>query len=187
MLVNLMNRSIPTPRGSVVIREANVADAFPFRELRLEALRDNPTAFPVDYETNASQPPTYWQGRLKANEDANLFFAEHEHRLIGMTGIMRGDSPKTKHSAEILAVYVRPAWRGLHIAEAMIEACIEWAKSKEVNIVKLGVVIPNPSAVRCYQRCGFKICATQPRGIFYEGQYYDGYLMYRDLNPTKEQ
>lgn len=182
-----MNRSILTPRGEILVRRADPADAIPFRELRLEALQESPTAFPADYQVSATQPSSYWQGRLKEEEDAILLFAEHERRLIGMTGITRGDSPKTKHSAEIWGVYVRPEWRGLHIAEALIEACIEWAKSKEVNIVKLGVVIPNPSAVHCYQRCGFSISATQPQGIFYEGQYYDGYLMYRDLNSTKEQ
>jgi GNAT superfamily N-acetyltransferase len=104
-----------------------------------------------------------------------------------MTGIMRGQSPKTKHSADIWGVYVHSEWRGLHIAEALIERCIEWAKSNDVNIVKLGVVIPNASAVHCYQRRGFTISATEPRGIFYDGQYFDGHLMYRDLNLTKEQ
>lgn len=182
-----MNKSIPTARGVIVIREASLADLTQFRELRLRALQDSPTAFPADYQANANQPSSYWQDRLKEDENGNLFLAEHEPRLIGMTGIMRGQSPKTKHSADIWGVYVHSEWRGLHIAGALIERCIEWAKSKDVNIVKLGVVIPNESAVRCYQRCGFTISATQPRGIFHGGQYYDGYLMYRDLNSTKEQ
>ena len=186
MKLHQMNRSILTPCGAIVIREASLADAIQFRELRLEALQDTPTAFPADYLTNASQPPSYWQDRLKEEEGAIIFFAEHEHRLIGMMGIARGRSPKTKHSADIWGVYIRPEWRGLHIAEALIETCIEWAKSRDVNIIKLGVITASTSAVRCYQRCGFTIYGTEPRGIFYNGQYYDGYLMYRDLNPTEE-
>ncbi len=177
---------ITTSRGAIVIREASLEDAIPFRELRLEALQDSPTAFPADYQINANQPPSYWRDRLKEEEDTIVFFAGHEHQLIGMTGITRGHSPKTKHSADIWGVYTRPEWRGLHIAEVLIEACIEWAKSKDVNIIKLGVITPNTSAVRCYQRCGFTIYGAEPRGIFYDGRYYDGYLMYRDLNLTKE-
>jgi len=99
-----------------------------------------------------------------------------------MTGIRRGKTSKTKHGATIWGVYVRPQWRGLHIAESLIDACLAWAKSNEVNIVKLGVTAASTSAVRCYQRCGFIIYGTEPRSIFYDGQYYDGYLMYRNLN-----
>src|SRR5574341_2457055 len=96
-----MIRSITTSRGRIIIRDATPADTMPFRELRLEALQDNPTAFSADYQTNASQPPDFWQDRLKEDENATIFFAEHEHHLIGMTGILRGRSPKTKHSAWI--------------------------------------------------------------------------------------
>jgi len=181
-----MIRSITTARGTIVIREANLADAEQFRELRLYALQDSPTAFSADYDINASRPSEYWHDRLKEDEDSIIFFAEHEHQLIGMMGIARGHSRKNKHSAEIWGVFVRPEWRGLHIAESLIEACVGWATSKAVNIIKLGVLAAGTSAVRCYQRCGFIIYGTEPRGIFYDDQYYDGFLMYRDLNPTEE-
>jgi len=61
----------------------------------------------------------------------------------------------------------------------LVKACIQWAREREVNIVKLGVLTASTSAIRCYQRCGFTIYGTEPRGIFYDGHYYDGYLMYR--------
>ena len=170
-----------TSRGTITIREAGAADVLQYRELRLHALQNAPTAFSSDYEVNLSQPISFWEGRLARSPSRTLFFAEFETQLIGMTGIGKGESPKTKHSADIYSVYVQPAWRGLHIAEALIEACIEWAKAREVNIVKLGVLSSSTSAIRCYQRCGFIIYGTEPRGIFYEGQYYDGYLMYRDV------
>jgi RimJ/RimL family protein N-acetyltransferase len=63
----------------------------------------------------------------------------------------------------------------------LIETCITWAKTRQVNIVKLGVMTNNTSAVRCYERCGFTIYGTEPRGILYEGKYYDEYLMARSL------
>jgi ribosomal protein S18 acetylase RimI-like enzyme len=174
--------TIETSRGSVVIREAISSDAAHFRELRLDALQDSPIAFPADYMVNANHPMNFWEKRLDTNGTEIIFFAEHENQLIGMTGIRRGESPKTKHSATIWGVYVRPEWRGLRIAESLIEACIEWAKQNDVNIAKLGVTVSSTSAVRCYQRCGFIIYGTEPREILYEGQYYDGYLMYRSLD-----
>jgi RimJ/RimL family protein N-acetyltransferase len=172
---------LETRLGSVLVREAIVSDAEQFRELRLHSIQDSPIAFPADYTVYVNHPMSFWESRLKSDETRTLFFAEHENGLIGMTGIYRGELPKTKHSATIWGVYVRPEWRGLHIAESLIEACIGWAKSNEVNIVKLGVTAASTAAVRCYQRCGFIIYGTEPRGIFYDGQYYDGYLMYRSL------
>jgi len=174
--------NIETKRGSVVVREATISDAEQFRELRLDALQDSPIAFPADYMVNVNHPMSFWEDRLKTDGIGTIFFAEHENQLLGMMGIRRGETSKTKHSASIWGVYVRPKWRGLRIAESLIEACIGWAKSKDVNIIKLGVVAASTSAVHFYQRCGFTIYGTEPRGIFYDGQYYDGYLMYRSLD-----
>ena len=109
--------------------------------------------------------------------ESAIFFAEYEDRLIGMTGIARGSSPKTKHGAEIWGVYVTPQWRGLHIAEELIQSCKEWAQAREIVILRLAVVASNQAAVRCYERCGFVTYGTEPRSLFYEGKYYDEYLM----------
>jgi len=182
-----MIKNLQTPRGMVAIREANLTDAAQFKTLRLDALRENPTAFSADYQTNADQPISYWEGRLKDDENGTIFFAEFDEHLIGMTGIRIGQSVKTKHGASIWGVYVRAEWRGLHIAGALIESCIHWAKARQVNIVKLGVATNNTSAVRCYERCGFTVYGTDPGGIFYEGKYYDEYLMSRAINSTEEQ
>ena len=177
-----MNHSIETTRGTIVIREAIPADVMQYRELRLFALQDAPTAFSADYQTQLSRPMSFWEGRLNFDEFGTIFFSEHAGNLIGMTVIRQRELPKTKHSAEILSVYVRPEWRGLHIAEGLIDSCVQWAKAREVNILKLGVMTNNTSAVRCYERCGFKIYGTEPRDVYYAGKYYDLHLMYRDIS-----
>lgn len=178
-----MNKSLNTARGILLIREANPVDALRFRELRLEALQDSPIAFSADYQQNLNHPPKYWQDRLTMQPDeATIFLAEHEARLIGMTGIMRSSSPKTRHSAWVWGVYVSPAWRGLRVADELIHACFEWAKPRRIVLAKLGVAAVNQPAIKCYQRCGFKTYGTEPRAVFYAGKYYDEYLMSVDLD-----
>lgn len=159
-----------------------MADVGPYRELRLFALQESPLAFGQDHETSLSYPLEYWRDRLQNDEYSITFIVEHEQRLLGMTGIIRRPMPKARHSATIIGVFVHPDWRGLRIAESLIETCIGWAKSKDIVVVKLGVNADNTPAIRCYERCGFTIYGTEPRGIYYDGKYYNNHLMYRDLD-----
>ena len=178
-----MNSSFTTQRGTILIREASPTDAVAFRDLRLYALQDSPVAFGGDYQTSLNQPPHYWEERLTMHADeATIFFAEHEQQLLGMSGIRRGNSPKTRHIASVWSVYVRPEWRGLHIAEELIRACLAWAKARTIVAARLGVNAANTSAIRCYERCGFRISGTEPRAIYYEGKYHDFYTMYCPLD-----
>jgi RimJ/RimL family protein N-acetyltransferase len=165
--------------GTIEIREATPADAARYRELRLEALQTSPIAFSADYQQNLKQPHSYWLERLTMQpEEATIFFAEQEGSLIGTTGIMRNSSPKTRHSAWIWGVYVTSKWRGLRIADELIFSCFAWARARNIVIAKLGVAVVNSSAIRCYERCGFKIYGTEPRAVFVDGRYYDEHLMY---------
>lgn len=171
---------LPTPSGQVIIRAATLADVAAYRELRLEALKNHPTAFGQDYAEALSRPQKYWEETLTINNEEKAIFlaeAEHKRELIGMTGISRRLSNKSMHSANIWGVYVKPEWRGNHLAETLIRSCLAWAKEQGVVIVKLGVLANNQSAVRCYERCGFETYGVEPKGLFHENVFYDGYLM----------
>jgi len=180
-----MIRSITTSRGTILIREAKPEDAVPFRGLRLEALQDSPIAFTADYHKNLNHPSKYWEDMLTMPADeCTIFLAIDRNNLIGMTGIARGSSPKTRHGAWIWGVYVTPAWRGLHIAEELITSCFTWGKARNIILAKLGVAAVNKSAIRCYERCGFKTYGTEPRAVCVDGKYYDEHLMYCLLNKS---
>jgi hypothetical protein len=90
----------------VTIRKARIDDARAFQDLRLEALRGNPTVFSADYAVNLALPQEHWTERLRQLDDQTsaLFFAEDVQELAGMGGIVRGSSPKTMHSGMIYGV-----------------------------------------------------------------------------------
>ena len=173
-----MIKAMSTPRGRISIRQSKPEDASNFRELRLGALQDSPTSFSMDYEKALNQPLKYWEDMLTMNDqESTIFLAGSDDQLVGMTGIVRGRSQKTHHSADVWGVYVKPQWRGLHIAEELIRCCLAWAKARSVVIARLGVTTINKSAIRCYERCGFQIHASESRALLYEDQYYDFYMM----------
>lgn len=174
--------TIITPRGTVIIRAGLEADAPAYRDLRLEALRNHPEAFSSDYETYAAKPMGYWVERLNFTQPANasiLFFAVHGGDLIGMCGVAYSRARKSRHSAYLVSMYVRPEWRGRGIADGLVAACLDWARAREITILKLGVAASNIPAIRCYVRCGFQVYGLEPQAIYHEGVYYDELLMAR--------
>jgi RimJ/RimL family protein N-acetyltransferase len=175
-----MQQTLETPRGVVTLRPSLDSDLVDFRELRLEALRNNPASFGSDYDTVKANPMQFWISRLYAgSEDGALYFALHGEDLIGMCGIQLGTSPKTRHSATIWGVYVKPVWQGLHIARNLIENCIEWGNHHGVKVAKLAVVADNASAIRCYEGCGFTVYGRDPKAMRHAGVFYDELLMSR--------
>jgi RimJ/RimL family protein N-acetyltransferase len=165
----------------VSIRPATVDDAEAFRELRLEALRTSPTAFSADYDTDASYPISYWQARLQPNDNNAILFAVADNKLVGMCGLYREISPKTRHFGVIWGVYVNQAWRGQGIARKLAHTAIDWAREHEVSRVRLFVVTTNIAAIQCYTACGFTVYGLEVQSLYYNGVYYDELLMARPV------
>ncbi|HLF24854.1 MAG TPA: GNAT family N-acetyltransferase [Anaerolineae bacterium] len=175
---------LTTSRGPITIRAVTEADTAAARDLRLESLQLHPTAFGADYATQLNQPMTYWIDWVRArasDRDQTLQVAVDGETLVGMTGLRQGYAPKMAHNGMIWGVYVRPDWRGLHLAEALIETCIAWARTRGVRLVKLAVVTTNTSAIRCYTRCGLRVYGVEPQVIYSDGVYYDELLMAREI------
>ncbi len=179
-----MTRTVSTSKGSITIRSANQSDAEALFELRLEALAAHPEAFAADVEITRGRGVDAWKKLIiqDANDQSGtIIIATVGDEFIGMTGIGRGHWPKTQHTAIIWGVYVNHKWRGLRIAEAMLEECITWAHEHGIIVAKLGVVTTNQAAIRCYQRAGFAVYGTEPKSNYVDGEYYDEYLMARSV------
>jgi RimJ/RimL family protein N-acetyltransferase len=181
----ILNQSIiHTSKGDVLIRPTQTDDAPAYRTLRLEGLRAHPEAFGADYATSAARPIEYWQERMHSGaggEQGITYVADASDELIGMTALVRNDLAKTRHAGSIFGVYTRADWRGTGVANALLEACVAYARELGLRLVKLGVVTTNASAIRLYQRCGFSVYGVEPEAIQHDGVYYDELLMVRRI------
>jgi RimJ/RimL family protein N-acetyltransferase len=177
----ILNQSIiHTSKGDVLIRPTRTDDAPAYRALRLEGLRAHPEAFGADYATSAARPIAYWQERMQSGaggQQGITYVAFAAGELIGMAALVRNDLAKTRHAGSIFGVYARPDWRGTGVADALIEACVAYARELGLRLVRLGVVTTNASAIRLYQRCGFQVYGVEPEAIQHDGVYYDELLM----------
>ena len=178
-----MNDNTAPARSAPIIREADVADIDAYRELRLEGLRVHPEAFGSDYEASLARPREWWEARVAPKgDDGALLVAADGDELVGTAGIVRGNSPKQRHGAVIVGVYVRPAWRGRGVADALLERCLAWAREHGVWKVTLGVATVNTPAIRRYLACGFTVYGVEPDVILLpDGTAYDELLMVRKV------
>ncbi len=174
---------LQTHAGIVTIRPAVPADAAALRTMRLEALERDSFAFSTDVDTAAQEPVLAWAERIARYASAGegeIQVALCGDEYVGMFGITRGIKPKVRHNAWIWGAYVREAWRGLHIGEASLNGCVEWARAQGLAIVKLGVAAINTPAIRCYTRCGFAVYGLEPKANLDKGVYIDELLMARE-------
>lgn len=180
-----MSITLSTDRGLVLIRPTCAEDALAYRALRLAALQQHPEVYGADYGERAASPRSYWHDLVQRGAGGPTgvtFVAAANDELIGMTNVVCSTNGKLKHSASLHGVYVQAPWRGAGIADALVQACLAWAREHGVRVVKLGVVTTNAAAIKLYRRCGFSVYGVEPEGIFWNGSYYDELMMVRRLH-----
>jgi RimJ/RimL family protein N-acetyltransferase len=172
--------SLTTQRGQVTIRPTREDDAAAYRALRLQGLLAHPAVFGADYDSSAARPIEHWRERMRigaGNDEQVSYVAEAAGQLIGMTTMVRNDLPKTRHGGSIFGVYTDPEWRGTGVADALLEACADYARGLGVRVLRLGVATHNASAIRLYLRCGYTVYGIEPESLHVDGVYYDELLM----------
>lgn len=145
-----------------VVRRVRAEDWPRLRALRLEALEDTPMGFLERYEDALKITDEGWQFRAHRGSEAGdsaQFVADQCGREDGsFLGTMVG-FPDTSGSDEVwlAAVYVTPAWRGRGraVADALLDAVVDWARSRNASRMLLEVHEDNASARAFYRRRGF--------------------------------
>ena len=119
------------------------------RAVRLQALQDAPGAFATLYEKAAAESDDIWQTRLESSEAAT-FMATRDVQDIGMAvGAPYGED------LGLFAMWVAPGARGQGAAVGLVEAVINWARSRGGRALYLDVADDNVAAQRLYARHGF--------------------------------
>ena len=108
-----------------------------YRNLRLEALKNDPVAFGSSYEEEIKISKVIWKKRIK-----NTLFALLDGKPVGMIVYVFQNKLKTKHIANIFGVYVKKEYRSKGIGEKLVESAISSIKKNKV-IVKIDLTV-NP-------------------------------------------
>ncbi|HHU24932.1 MAG: GNAT family N-acetyltransferase [Bacilli bacterium] len=102
-------------------------------------------------------------------------------KIVGNAQIAFKKRFKVCHRASIGIGIIKAYWnRG--IGTALLSDLIEIGKARGVEQIELEVVSGNERAISLYQKMGFQIIGTIPKGIkLKNGSYFDEYIMILDL------
>jgi GNAT superfamily N-acetyltransferase len=134
----------------VEIRAVVPDDWAVMRDVRLEALREAPSAFGSTYAREAGFTEPHWRARISDRAVTYLAYVPDLADPAGIAGVFVEDG-----SAELVSMWVRPAARGQKVGQALIEATAGWARARGFDTIYLWVTEANDAARRLYERRGF--------------------------------
>lgn len=165
------------------IRRLVSADAGAYQVLRLQALRDSPTAFGSSYEEECDTPIDMVAAFLAGGTDRTMFGAFVEEQLVGMIGVGREGGRKEGHKGFIRSMYVVPARRGEGIGRRLLSEALKVAASMPgLQHVTLAVTAGNVEATALYGSMGFKPFGVAPAALLVDGVLYDEIQMLRRVD-----
>ena len=152
------------------VRALAPADAAAFQSLRLQGLRECPTAFASSFEEECDIALPVVAERLQHRHDRAVFGAFQGDELVGLVGLKRQEPRKLSHKAYVWGMYVAPAVRKQGVGRRLMARALSVALSElQVRQVNLCANADNQAAIALYERMGFKAFGREPSFMLVDG------------------
>lgn len=145
----------------------NASDAQEYRALMLEAYMYAADAFTSTAGERAALPVAWWESRIASADGLSRSFGAFlEGRLVGTVALEFTSKPKTRHSALVIGMYVRPSSRRKGLGAQLMQAVVAAARSRPgLEVLRLTVTEGNEPAISLYTSIGFRAWGIEPRAI----------------------
>ena len=133
------------------IRATTASDWLALKATRLAALLDAPTAFGASHASAAGFSDADWQQRAISTPQRTFFLAFDGEHPIGLAAqVAAGDG-----ECHLIAMWVAQQYRGLGVAQGLVEAVKQCAVNNGHARLVLDVAPENARAAAFYQKQGF--------------------------------
>ena len=125
-----------------------------FREVRLCALRDSPSAFGSTYAREAQFTDAEWLARTERwNGDKGIgYLAIDGSAGCGIAGAFLDEQDATH--AHLISMWTAPAHRRHGVGRMLVDAVANWAHTRGAQTLWLMVTSSNDAAIEFYARLG---------------------------------
>jgi RimJ/RimL family protein N-acetyltransferase len=159
------------------IKQAGYFDKDLMKQLMVEGLIKDPSAFTVAEKEYSLQSEIWWNNYLSSymlGIDSKLFFGYEDNNLIGMIGVVFPGRERQKHTAWIYWVWLKSEFRGKGYGKKMIQHSVDVAFER-TNVIKINlqVVSSQEKAIMLYKKIGFVESGSQKKEIFLDNEYLD--------------
>lgn len=126
-----------------------------FRDTRLCALQDVPSAFGATYAKESLLTDADWIERtIRWNGDRGIgILALNQDAACGLAGSFLQENDATR--AHLVSMWTAPTHRRQGVGRSLVDAVVNWARQRGAHVLFLMVTSSNEAAIHFYERLGF--------------------------------
>jgi len=126
-----------------------------FKDVRLRALQEDPYAFGSTYAREVQFDAAEWTRRVERWNGARGvgFLAMDGATACGIAGSLLDENNPAR--AQLVSMWTAPTHRQIGIGRLLVDAVLDWARTRNLHALLLMVTSNNDSAIRFYERLGF--------------------------------
>lgn len=148
---------------TVTIRQLQPDEWRILRDVRLRALRTDPTVFGANYAVETEKTESQWRDWL-AHPHPAIFVLFDGDNPIGMTGVTLDWDDPTGRTAYLWGSWLAPEYRGKGLSKLIYQARLDWAKARtEISSVVVSHRASNLSSKFANQAFGFRHTHSLPK------------------------
>lgn len=141
---------------SIIVRKANLEDLPILLEFEQGVIKAERPFDPTIKEGNIVY---YNIPDLISNPNSDIFVVEIENHIVASGyAKVKSDRHYLKHECQgyLGFMFVTDHHRGKQLNKLIIDALLEWCKSRNIFEIRLDVYPDNVSAIKAYEKIGFK-------------------------------
>ncbi|NHC35032.1 GNAT family N-acetyltransferase [Scytonema millei] len=163
----------------MIVRKLAKTDAEDYRQIRLEALYNNPDSFGTTYHEETIRTINEFRNRMPEGNNNFILGCYEKQELIGIIAFHQEERIKVRHKAYIRSMYVKQQYRGQGIGKLLLGKLIDIAKAiNEIEILLLDVVTNNMPAEQLYLSFGFQVYGIETMAYKFNDRYFDLKFMF---------